>query len=200
MDRFESHLGKAMENKSGFNLETALGAWRAQLAHAALNKDNVRELEAHLRESFARLQETGRAEEDAFALLSNWGNSGTGVTRSPLSKPPADALLLLRQRNAHPAPDLPVSPPPGRWRTRPSHAMTTPNQTPFDLARAMTEWREEPWSAGSVAALDNEQLLSTVSGFAIAPQRRDGRRENRWIRIRNTLFRVNFCEHPPGGL
>ena len=57
-----------MENNPGFNLEAAVAAWRAHLAGAALNEDAVRELEAHLRESVERLQETGCAEEDAFAI------------------------------------------------------------------------------------------------------------------------------------
>src|SRR4051812_39783566 len=58
-----------MENKTPFDLETAIGNWRAELAHSpAFKQENVDELEAHLRDAVARWKGTGLSSEEAFLI------------------------------------------------------------------------------------------------------------------------------------
>src|SRR5262245_45156343 len=57
-----------MENSAGFNLENAIANWRRQLASSAIDRESLSELETHLRDSIASIQNRGEGEEDAFAI------------------------------------------------------------------------------------------------------------------------------------
>jgi hypothetical protein len=54
-----------MENSTPFDLETAIGKWRGELAHSpAFKQENLNELESHLRDSIARLGRAGLSSEE----------------------------------------------------------------------------------------------------------------------------------------
>lgn len=56
-----------METKAGFDLEHAISQWRWQLSRQpAVTADEVREMEAHLRDSYADLRTRDLSEQEAF--------------------------------------------------------------------------------------------------------------------------------------
>ena len=56
-----------MENQTGFDLNAAIQQWREKLAEApAFRRENLNELESHLRDSIAALQAKGLSGEEAF--------------------------------------------------------------------------------------------------------------------------------------
>jgi hypothetical protein len=58
-----------MENQTRFDLNTALESWRVELAaQPGLSTENRRELETHLRDTFAELKARGLSEEESFWL------------------------------------------------------------------------------------------------------------------------------------
>lgn len=58
-----------MEPQTQFDLNRSLTQWREQLAHSpAIKRDNLVELEAHLRDSMAALQARGLSEEEALLV------------------------------------------------------------------------------------------------------------------------------------
>lgn len=58
-----------MENQTRFNLNTALENWRTELAaQPSLSPDDRRELETHLRDTFAEVKARGLSEEESFWL------------------------------------------------------------------------------------------------------------------------------------
>ena len=58
-----------MENQTRFDLNTALENWRTELAaQPSLSAENRRELETHLRDTFAELKSRGLSEEESFWL------------------------------------------------------------------------------------------------------------------------------------
>ncbi|MGA2870782.1 MAG: permease prefix domain 1-containing protein [Verrucomicrobiota bacterium] len=58
-----------MENQTRFDLNTALENWRTELAaQPSLSAENQRELETHLRDTFAELKARGLSEEESFWL------------------------------------------------------------------------------------------------------------------------------------
>ena len=58
-----------MENQTRFDLNTALENWRTELAaQPSLSAENRRELETHLRDTFAELKARGLSEEESFWL------------------------------------------------------------------------------------------------------------------------------------
>src|ERR1700679_2731995 len=58
-----------MENQTRFDLNTALENWRTELAaQTSLSAENRRELETHLRDTFAELKSRGLSEEESFLL------------------------------------------------------------------------------------------------------------------------------------
>ncbi|MBI3876776.1 MAG: hypothetical protein HY300_12635 [Verrucomicrobia bacterium] len=58
-----------METQTPFDLNRSLEQWRGQLAHSpAIKRDNLAELEVHLRDSIAGLQAKGLSEEEAFVI------------------------------------------------------------------------------------------------------------------------------------
>jgi hypothetical protein len=60
-----------MENKTRFDLESAITHWRAQLtAHETVGPDELRELEAHLRDSVAGWTTKGLRADEAFQIAS----------------------------------------------------------------------------------------------------------------------------------
>lgn len=68
MDQRPQYPGKAMETETRFDLNQAIAGWRTELAaHPGLTKDNLRELESHLREGVAAEVKLGSSEREAFA-------------------------------------------------------------------------------------------------------------------------------------
>ena len=62
-------LNKSMENQSEFDLNTALCCWLEALSQSPhFRKENVAELESHLRDSVGRLQDTGLSLEESFFI------------------------------------------------------------------------------------------------------------------------------------
>src|ERR1700678_4027791 len=58
-----------MENQTCFDLNTALENWRAELAaQPSLSAENRREMETHLRDTFAELKARGLSEEGSFCV------------------------------------------------------------------------------------------------------------------------------------
>jgi hypothetical protein len=58
-----------MENQTRFDLNTALETWQTELAaQPSLSAENRRELETHLRDTFAELKARGLSEEESFWL------------------------------------------------------------------------------------------------------------------------------------
>jgi hypothetical protein len=58
-----------MENQTTFDLNRALQTWRETLAQSpAFERENLNELESHLRDSIARLQTRGLSAEEAFMV------------------------------------------------------------------------------------------------------------------------------------
>ena len=71
-----------METNPQFNLEEALGAWRESLAGSpAFRPENVRELEAHARDSVAALEAAGLGAEEAFLVAMRRLGSGAALER-----------------------------------------------------------------------------------------------------------------------
>lgn len=63
------HPGKIMETETRFNLSQAVGIWRRHMASTTeLDADSLRELEHHLLDSTARLQQCGLQESEAFLI------------------------------------------------------------------------------------------------------------------------------------
>ena len=60
-----------MENQTCFDLNAALENWRMELAaQPSLSAENRRELETHLRDTFAEMKVRGLSEEESFRLAS----------------------------------------------------------------------------------------------------------------------------------
>src|ERR1700733_6571266 len=60
-----------MENQTCFDLNAALENWRAELAaQPNFSADDRRELETHLRDTFAEMKVRGLSEEESFRLAS----------------------------------------------------------------------------------------------------------------------------------
>ena len=60
-----------MENQTRFDLNTALENWRTELAaQPSLSAENRRELETHLRDTFAEMKVRSLSEEESFRLAS----------------------------------------------------------------------------------------------------------------------------------
>lgn len=58
-----------MEKPASFNLDRALQNWREQLTDSSrMNRENLDELETHLRDSVARLRAVGLSEEEAWII------------------------------------------------------------------------------------------------------------------------------------
>lgn len=58
-----------MENPASFDLNRALHEWRAQFVDSSsVNRENLDELEIHLRESVARLCRAGLSEQEAWII------------------------------------------------------------------------------------------------------------------------------------
>jgi hypothetical protein len=58
-----------MENRTGFDLNASVESWRQEMAaQAPLSADDRRELETHLRDSFADLKSRGLKDDEAFWL------------------------------------------------------------------------------------------------------------------------------------
>jgi len=69
MARGSSNIATLMENGSSFNLEGALAKWREELAQKSeLSTEQARELETHVRDSFAALAQIGLSEEERFLI------------------------------------------------------------------------------------------------------------------------------------
>jgi hypothetical protein len=63
-----------MENQTRFDLNAALEKWQAELAaQPSLSAENRRELETHLRDTFAELKARGLSEEESFWLACRRG-------------------------------------------------------------------------------------------------------------------------------
>ncbi len=63
------YLLQIMENHPRFDLDAAIQAWQRELAaHSNLTAEVRRELETHLRDTFADLRKSGLAEEESFSL------------------------------------------------------------------------------------------------------------------------------------
>jgi len=58
-----------METTPQFNLNHAIAEWRANLGQSpGLRRENLEELESHLRDSVANLCQRGLAEDEAFLI------------------------------------------------------------------------------------------------------------------------------------
>jgi hypothetical protein len=68
-----------MEDSSRFDLEAAIGSWQKQFAGSAISKENLSELEAHLREAFDNGRKSGFSDEEAFAIASYRLGSGRSL-------------------------------------------------------------------------------------------------------------------------
>ena len=85
---------KNMENPSEFDLNTALRCWLEALAQSPhFRKENVAELESHLRDSVAQLQGTGLSLEESFFIATRRVGSPqklegefAKVNRNPMNK------------------------------------------------------------------------------------------------------------------
>lgn len=67
MDRCSQHDGKIMEVQTSFDLNNAIGKWRARLAaEEGMREDVLRELESHLRDGVEVWRGKGLSEEEAF--------------------------------------------------------------------------------------------------------------------------------------
>jgi hypothetical protein len=85
-----------MENTTPDSLEEAIQQWRVRLAQSpALKKENVKELEAHLRDSMARLQSKGLSGEESFLIASRRLGEGERLERE-FGKVNASELWLSR--------------------------------------------------------------------------------------------------------
>lgn len=58
-----------MEPETEFDLEPAIQSWRSRFTGSAIDQESLQELETHLRDSLASIQEgSGVSKEDAFAI------------------------------------------------------------------------------------------------------------------------------------
>ncbi len=69
MDVGKPGAHEIMENNTLFDLNEALGEWRQRMANApAFTPENLRELEAHLKDSMVKLQSAGLSVEESFQI------------------------------------------------------------------------------------------------------------------------------------
>jgi hypothetical protein len=69
MDHGKSGAHEIMENNTEFDLTKSLGDWRRRATDVpALSEQNLRELEAHLKDSIAKLQNCGLSQEESFQI------------------------------------------------------------------------------------------------------------------------------------
>jgi len=85
-----------MENQTSFDLNLAIQSWREELANsAAFRRENLDELESHLRDSVAALQTRGLSTEEAFRVaIRRIGQSQQ--LESEFSKLDRDSIWLMR--------------------------------------------------------------------------------------------------------
>jgi len=61
-----------MNTRTQFNLDCAIQSWRENLAQApAFRPENLNELESHLRDCIAKLQQATLSAEEGFTVASN---------------------------------------------------------------------------------------------------------------------------------
>ncbi|MGA3179785.1 MAG: hypothetical protein ABSF38_05520 [Verrucomicrobiota bacterium] len=85
-----------MENSTRFDLDEAVRAWREALSQApTLRRDDLDQLEAHLRDSVALLQTTGLSTPEAFCIAKRRIGSDDDLTRE-FAKVNADKIWLDR--------------------------------------------------------------------------------------------------------
>jgi hypothetical protein len=69
MDGSPHNPGETMENQTSFDLNAAIQRWRAELAKSSsFKKDDLDELEAHVRDSTETLRAPSLSEEEAFLI------------------------------------------------------------------------------------------------------------------------------------
>jgi len=84
-----------MEKPASFDLNCALQNWRAHLADSSsVNRENLDELETHLRESVARLRGAGLSEEEAWLIAQKrFGHTNALGKEFEKIQPPARRCL-----------------------------------------------------------------------------------------------------------
>ena len=70
-----------MNQPNPFDLNPAIQRWREQLGQSpAFRRENIDELEAHLRDSVAALQSQGLSAEEAFMVAAKCVGKGSSIT------------------------------------------------------------------------------------------------------------------------
>src|ERR1700744_3695824 len=73
---------KTMENQTAFDLNRAVQTWRENLAQSpAFERENLNELESHLRDSVTSLQTRGLSPEEAFFVATKRIGQGRVLER-----------------------------------------------------------------------------------------------------------------------